>query len=46
MTNGVLNETVERLIVENVKTGEQYAVITDDYIDTGSNDIVVRVKPR
>ena len=46
MTNGVLGEAVARIVVENVKTGEQYAIITDDSIETGNDDIVVRLKPR
>lgn len=46
MTNGVLGEAFERLIVENIVTGEQIVVITDNYIEISGNDIVVRMKPR
>lgn len=46
MTNGVLGEDVARIIVENIKTGEQYAVITDDSIETSNDDVVVKLKPR
>ena len=43
--NCILDE-YERLIVENIKTGEQIAVITDDEVTTADEDIVVRLKPR
>lgn len=36
---------IDRLIVENVKTGEVLATITDDEISTASEDIVVRMRP-
>ena len=46
MTNGVLGEACQRIIVENIVTGEQYVVITDTYVEINGNDIVVRMKPR
>jgi len=36
---------VDRIIVENIKTGERLAVITEDEITTASKDIVVRLRP-
>lgn len=38
-------EDFDRVIVENIKTGEVLAVITDTEIDTASEDIVVRLRP-
>ena len=42
---GNMFKDVDRIIVENIKTGEQLAVITDDEITTANKDIVVRLRP-
>ena len=36
---------VDRIVVENIRTGEALAVITDDEITTASDEIVVRLRP-
>ena len=36
---------IDRIIVENITTGEVLAVITDDEVTTASNEIVVRMRP-
>ena len=38
-------EGIDRIVVENVETGEVLAVITDDEITTASDEIVVRLRP-
>ena len=44
--NMILSDVIEQLIVENHKTGEQFAVITHEDVFTASDNIVVRLKPR
>lgn len=38
-------EGVDRIIVENVTTGEVLAAITHEEVTTASNEIVVRMRP-
>lgn len=38
-------EGIDRVIVENITTGEALAVITDDEVTTASDEIVVRMRP-
>ena len=40
-----LGDECEYIIVENIKTGEELAKITRDFIETSDEDIVVRMKP-
>ena len=44
--NRILSDAIERLIVEDITTGEQIAVITDEDVFTAYDNIVVRLKPR
>lgn len=37
-------EGIDRVIVENITTGEVLAVITDDKVTTASDEIVVRMR--
>lgn len=36
---------VDRIVVENTRTGETLAVITEDEVTTASEEIVVRMRP-
>ena len=38
-------EDIDRIIVENTRTGEVLAVITEDEVTTASDEIVVRMRP-
>ena len=38
-------EGIDRIIVENITTGEVLAVITNDEVTTASEEIVVRMRP-
>lgn len=42
--NMILSDAIERLSIENVKTGETFAAITHGSVDTTSDDIVVRLR--
>lgn len=42
--NMILSDAIERLSIENVKTGETFAAITHESVDTTSDDIVVRLR--
>ena len=44
--NMILSDAIEQLIVEDLATGEQFAVITHQDVFTASDNIVVRLKPR
>jgi len=39
-------ESIDRIIVENITTGEVLAVITNQEVTTASDDIVVRMRPQ
>ncbi len=43
--NMLLSDAIERLVVKNIKTGEQFAVITHKDVFTANDNIVVRLKP-
>lgn len=38
-------EGIDRIIVENIRTGEVLAVITQHEVTTASDEIVVRMRP-
>ncbi|MBQ6374014.1 MAG: hypothetical protein IJJ45_05935 [Clostridia bacterium] len=38
-------EGIDRIIVENIKTKEVLAVITEKEVNTASDEIVVRMQP-
>ena len=42
--NMILSDAIERLSIENVKTGEIFAAITHGSVDTTSDNIVVRLR--
>ena len=44
--NMILSDAIEQLIIEDLATGEQFAVITHEDVFTASDNIVVRLKPR
>ena len=44
--NMILSDAIEQLVVEDIETGEQFAVITHEDVFTVNANIVVRLKPR
>ena len=41
----ILGDKYKKLVVENTRTGETIAVITDSGIGTANQDVVVRLTP-
>lgn len=41
----ILGRAYKKLTVENTRTGETIAVITDSAVETANQDIVVRLTP-
>ena len=43
--NGILSEQYEKLVIEDIATGKEIAVITDTEVTTATETTVVRLTP-
>lgn len=43
--NGILSEQYEKLVIEDIATGKEIAVITDTEVTTATDTIVVKLTP-
>ena len=43
--NGILSEQYEKLVIEDIATGKEIAVITNTEVTTATDAIVVRLTP-
>lgn len=43
--NGILSEQYEKLVIEDIATGKEIAVITDTEVITATDTIVVKLTP-